>query len=178
MTRLVFKSVAKLTEDPVEVFWLAGFVCNERNEWQVRVVYNNKRTRDLIPVHEPIGMLPILSLGTWFDYGVLQTENLPGDIIEVVIPDVGQPEVITSAELPSSLYPLPVSRAGHQRLFRYKTRQGLVHIPAVELIRALFIHNRSLALALLRPAGLEQLYVPMPSGPQESVTLKFTNEIA
>ncbi|MCD9085821.1 hypothetical protein [Stenotrophomonas sp. SY1] len=178
MTRMVFKSVANLTEDPVEVFWLAGFVCNERNEWQVRVVYRNKRTGELIPMCEPIGMLPILSLGTWFDYGLLQTEGLPGDLMEVVIPDVGQPEVITSADMPSSLYRLPASRAGHQRLFRYRTRHGVVHIPAAELIRALFIHNRALALALMRPAGLEQLYIPMASGPRELATLCFTKEIA
>lgn len=178
MTRMVFKSVAKLTEDPIEVFWLAGFVCNERNEWQVRVVYRNKRTGGLIPVLEPIGMLPILGLGTWFDYGVLQTEGLPGDLMEVVISDVGQPEVITSAEMPSLLYPLPESRAGRQRLFCYRTRQGVVHVPAVELIRAMFIHNRALALALMRPAGLEQLYVPMSPGSRESVTLRFTKEIA
>lgn len=178
MTRMVFKSVAKLTDDPVEVFWLAGFICNESNEWQVRVVYRNKRTGKLVPVREPIGMLPILSLGAWFDYGVLQTEELPGDLMEVIISDVGQPEVITSADMPSSLYQLPENQSGHQRLFRYQTRQGMVHIPAVELIRALFIHNRALALALMRPAGLEQLYVPMAPGLRESVTLRFTKEIA
>jgi len=175
---MVFKSITKITEDPIEVFWLAGFVLNERNEWQVRVVYRNKRTGGLIPMCEPIGMLPILSLGTWFNYGVLQTVGLPGELIEVVIPDVAQPEVITSADMPSFLYQLPTSRAGHQRLFRYRTRHGVVYIPAVELIRALFIHNRALALALMRPAGLEQLYVPMAPGPRELATLRFTKEIA
>ena len=175
---MAFRSIAKLTEDPVEVFWLAGFVLNNRNEWKVRVVYRNKCTRGAIPVLEPIGMLPILSLGTWFDHGVLQTDDLPGDIMEAVIPDVGRPTVITSAEIAGTLYPLPVDRAGRQRLFRYQTEQGTVHIPAVELIRALFVHNRALALALMRPAGLEQLYAPMAPGRQESATLKFTKEMA
>lgn len=178
MTRLVFRSIAKLTEDPVEIFWLAGFRCNERNEWQVRVVYRSKRTGRLIPVCEPIGMLPILSLGTWFDYGVMQMDARPGSLMEAIVTDVGRPEVITSADMPSLLYPLPETRAGHQRLFRYRTREGLVHIPAVELIRALFLHNRALALALMRPAGLEQLYVPMSHVSRDFVTLRFTREIA
>ena len=178
MRRLLFRSIANLTEDPVEIFWLAGFVLNERNEWKIRVVYRNKRTGVLMPVLEPIGMLPILSLGTWFDYGVLQTDDLPGDLVEVVIPDVGRPEVITSAQLPPGLYPLPQGRAGWQRLFRYRTAQGTVDVPAVELIRALFVHNRALALALMRPVGLEQLHAPLEPGPQESVTLRFTKEIA
>ena len=76
MKRMVFKSVAKLVaDDPIEVFWLAGLVCNERNEWKVRTVYRNKRTGEIISSLEPIGMLPLLTLGTWFNFGELKTDN-------------------------------------------------------------------------------------------------------
>ena len=122
MKRMVFKSVAKLVaDDPIEVFWLAGLVCNERNEWKVRTVYRNKRTDELISSLEPIGMLPLLTLGTWFNFGELKTGNLPGERVETIVPDVGRPEIITSADLPPELYPLPVGKAGNQRLFRYRT---------------------------------------------------------
>ena len=119
MKRMVFKSVAKLVaDDPIEVFWLAGLVCNERNEWKVRTVYRNKRTGEIISSLEPIGMLPLLTLGTWFNFGELKTDNLPGEQVETIVPDVGRPEIITSADLPLELYPLPMGKAGNQRLFR------------------------------------------------------------
>ena len=175
MKKMVFKWVTKLAEGPAEVFWLAGFVLNEKNEWKVRTVYRNKDTGKLFPSLDPIGMLPLLSLGTWFDrYGQLMTDALPGEIAETIVPDVGNPEIINSDELPSELYPLPEGKAGNQRLFRYRTANGIVLIPAVELVRVLFVHNRALALALMRPAGLEQLFVPMDPGPREVAKLQFT----
>lgn len=61
-----------------------------------------------------------------------------------------------------------------QRLFRYRTVNGDVFIPAIELVRFLFLHNRALALALMRPAGLEQLFVPMVPGSREVAKLQFT----
>lgn len=178
MKRMVFRSVANLTDDdPVEIYWLAGFHRTENNEWKVRTVYRSKRTGELMPVLEPIGMLPMLSLGIWFDHGVLRTDALPGELGETVIPNVGEPEILTSAELPPELYAFPEGRAGNQRLLRYRTAMGDVLIPAIELVRALFVHNRALALALMRPAGLEQLIVPMEPGHGDVATLKFTKEM-
>lgn len=178
MKRILFRSVAKLTEDPVEVFWLTGFVPSGDNEWKIRVVYRNMRTDALISVLEPIGMLPILSLGLWFDHGVTQMDRLPGETLEAVIPDVGKPEIVTSADIHRALYPLPPNKVGHQKLFRYQTAHGTVLVPTVELIRALFIHSRALAVALMRPAGLEQLYSPMEPGSRESASIRFTSQIA
>jgi len=178
MKRMVFRSVANLTDhEHVEVFWLAGFQCTENNEWKVRVIYRNKRTGELVPVLEPIGMLPMLKLGIWFDHGVLKTDGLPGDWVETIVPNVGEPEVITSAELPFELYGLPPGKAGNQRLLRYRTGTGDVLIPAIELVRALFVSNRALALALMRPSGLEQLIAPMEPGHRDTATLKFTKEM-
>jgi hypothetical protein len=175
MKKMVFKWIPKLAEGPAEVFWLAGLVLNEKNEWKVRTVYRNKDTGKLFPSLDPIGMLPLLSLGTWFDrYGQFKTDDLPGELVETIVPDVGNPEIIASDELPPELYPLPKGKAGNQRLFRYRTAKGVVLIPAVELVRFLFVHNRALALALMRPAGLEQLFVPMEPGPRDVAKLRFT----
>jgi hypothetical protein len=178
MRRLVFRRIATKIGDSVEVFWLTGFVRDDSNNWMVRVVFRDLRTSKLHHQEVPIGLLPILSLGLWFDHGVLQLDKLPGEVLEVVIPNVGKPEVITSADIPKELYPLPEGKAGRQRLFRYRTPNGTVLIPVVELVRALFIHSRALALALMRPAGLEQLYAPMTPGWRETVTIQFTREVA
>ena len=177
MRRIVFRSIAGLSKDPVEVFWLRGLVRNERNEWNVRVVYRVKGTNDLIPVEEPIGMFPLLSPGIWFEHGQMRTDELPGSDFETIVPDVGRPEILTSADLPHELMPLPKGTNRAQRLFHYRTAKGDVLIPVIELARAMFIHNRALALALMRPAGLEQLYAALKPGWSEIATIRFTREI-
>ncbi|HQT61411.1 MAG TPA: hypothetical protein PLV07_01110 [Acidiphilium sp.] len=177
MRRIVFRSIADLSKDPVEVFWLRGLVRNERNEWNVRVVYRVKGTNDLIPVEEPIGMFPLLSPGIWFEHGQMRTDELPGSDFETIVPDTGRPEILTSADLPHELLPLPKGTNRAQRLFHYRTAKGDVLVPVIELVRAMFIHNRALALALMRPAGLEQLYAPLMPGWSETATIRFTREI-
>ena len=177
MRRMVFRSIAKLGSAPMELFWLAGLVRNERNDWNVLAVYRNTETGELSRLEQPIGMLPIMSLGTRFDHGVLKVDELPGEVTEIVIPDVGRPDIITSAEVPFDLYPLPQGRSGTQRLFRYRTEGAEVLIPVVELVRALFLHNRAMALALMRPGGLEQLYVPQHPGQREIARVQFTREM-
>ena len=60
MRRMVFRSIAKLGSAPMELFWLAGLVRNERNEWNVLAVYRNTETGELSRLEQPIGMLPIM----------------------------------------------------------------------------------------------------------------------
>lgn len=177
MRRMVFRSIAKLGSAPMELFWLAGLIRNERNEWNVLAVYRNTETGELSRLEQPIGMLPIMSLGTRFEHGVLKVDELPGEVTEIVIPDVGRPDIITSAEVPCELYPLPQGKSGIQRLFRYRTQGVEVLVPVIELVRALFLHNRTLALALMRPSGLEQLFVPQHPGQREIAMVQFTREM-
>lgn len=177
MRRMVFRTIAGLSHDPVEVFWLRGFVRNERNEWKVRVVYRAKGTSKLIPAEEPIGMLPLLCPGIWFEHGEMRTDELLGHDFETIVPDMGQPEILTSADLPHELIPLPEGTNRGQRLFQYRTAKGDVLVPVIELVRAMFIHNRALALALMRPAGLEQLFAAKNPGWSEAASIHFTREI-
>lgn len=177
MRRMVFRSIAKLGSAPMELFWLAGLVRNEHNEWNVLAVYRNTETGELSRLEQPIGMLPIMSLGIRFEHGVLKVDELPGEVMEIVIPDMGRPDIITSAEVPFELYPLPQGKSGTQRLFRYRTQGVEVLIPVIELVRALFLHNRTLALALMRPSGLEQLFVPQHPGQREIAMVQFTREM-
>lgn len=177
MKRLFFRSIEELSSSPVEIFWLRGFFRNERNEWKVRVVYRVKGTDKLIAMDEPIGMLPLLSPGIWFNDGELRTDELPGYDFETIIPNTGKPRILTSEHLPQELFPLPKGAPRGQRLFQYQTPKGDVLVPAIELLRAMFVHNRALALALMRPAGLEQLYAPMSPGWSETASVQFTREL-
>lgn len=177
MRRLIVKELASAYDEPVEVFWIAGLNCNACNEWWIRTVFRGCESQMLSCHHLPIGMWPLLGLGVQFDQGLFKTEGIAGEIGEVVIDDMACYDTITSAQVPSMLYELPEGKAGTQRLFRYRTCQGDVIIPVVELIRALFVHNRTMALALMRPAGLEQLYYAEVAGPRPCAVLRFSDEM-
>lgn len=177
MKRVIYRTVKADGDEPVEVFWIAGLIRNEKNEWWVRAVFRGRNSGRLFEQRLPIGMLPILSLGVWFDRGLLKLDDALGVEGQAVIADLSRYEVITSADVPRSLYPLPEGKAGTQLLFRYRSDHGDVLIPVVELMRALFIHNRAMALAAMRPAGIEQLYYPDQPGDRSSAQLRFTREM-
>lgn len=177
MRRVVYADLATAYREPVEVFWIAGLHCTERNEWWMRTVFRGCESGALTAQYLPIGMWPLLGLGIVFDRGRLMSNDAAGEPGHVVIDDLTQFEVMTSADVPVGLYALPEGKAGTQRLFRYRTAEGEVIVPVVELARALFVHNRALALALMRPAGLEQLYYPTAPGEQGQALLRFTAQM-
>lgn len=177
MRRMIYTELASAYDESIEVFWIAGLRCNARNEWWMRTVFRGRESQTLRCHDLPIGMWPLLGLGVGFDRGLIKTDGGLGELGEVVIEDMARFDIITSAQVPSALYALPEGRAGTQRLFRYRTSQGEVIVPVVELIRVLFLHNRTLALALMRPAGLEQLYYPEVAGPRSRALLRFTHQM-
>lgn len=177
MTRLVYRGLEASPDVPIQVYWLAGLHRSDQNEWWVRTVFRAQGGGQLHERLLPIGLLPILSLGIWFDQEVLQADGAYGEDMEIRIPDVSRFEVMTSDQVSSDLYPLPEGKAGTQRLLRYHTPDGDVIIPAIELVRSLFLHNRAMALALMRPSGLEQLYYPQAPGRTGHAVLQFTGQM-
>lgn len=177
MRRVIYSDLASAYREPVEVFWIAGLQHTERNEWWMRTVFRGRETETLNVRLLPIGMWPLLGLGIGFNRGRLMSEGEAGEIGGALIEDLAQFEVITSAEVPAELYPLPEGKVGTQRLLRYRTGESEVIIPVVELVRVLFVHNRALALALMRPAGLEQLHYPVAPAEQTRASLRFTAQM-
>lgn len=177
MRRVIYSDLASAYREPVEVFWIAGLQYTERNEWWMRTVFRGRETETLSARLLPIGMWPLLGLGTGFNHGRLMDEGETGEIGEALIVDLARFEVITSADVPTELYPLPEGKAGTQRLLRYRAGESEVIIPVVELVRFLFVHNRALALALMRPAGLEQLHYPLAPAGQARASLRFTAQM-
>lgn len=177
MNRIVYEGIGGSKSQSLQVFWLAGMHRSAQNEWWIRTVLRTQGSGLLHERYLPIGMLPILSLGVWFDQDVLRVDDVFGEEAEAVIHDVSTFDVLTSDGVSPMLYPLPEGKTGTQRLFRYRTTSGDVIIPAIELIRSLFLHNRALALALMRPAGIEQLYYPERPGQRDRASLQFTQEM-
>ncbi len=176
MSKLVFRAIAQLGDEPQEVYWLAGFERRVPNDWYVRLVLLGRKSGRFRTMSVPIGLLPALALGAWFDRGELKTASARGEVGTALIGDVGAGEVVTSADIPERLYTFP-GPSGVQRLFRYSAGDTEVLVPAAELVRFLFLHNRALAIAVMRPGALNLLFRPEAPGYQERRLVEFTREM-
>ncbi|NNM69960.1 MAG: hypothetical protein HKM00_08380 [Gallionella sp.] len=176
MSRLFLRQLAKLGPEHVELYWLAG-LCEEKNAWFVRTVMRGVESNRYSMVSLPIGFSPLLSLGHVFAEGEMLSLPARGIFGSATVMDVSDYEEITSADIPPGLYPFGGNGGGIQRLFRYSTAQGEVLIPAIELIRYLFLHNRTLANAVIRPGALNLLFHPEVPGYQRKLTLRFSSRI-
>jgi hypothetical protein len=166
MSRLFVRQLAGLGAEQVELYWLAGF-CEEKDAWFVRAVMRGMESDGYSMVLLPIGFCPLLSLARVFADGEMLSLPARGIIGAATIMDMSDYEEITSAEIPPALYSFG-REGGVQRLFRYRTGQGEVLIPTIELIRYLFLHNRTLANAILRPGVLNLLFHPQIPGYQKN----------
>lgn len=125
----------------------------------------------------PIGMLPVLTIGRYFDHGQILDTTMRGTIESIQIDDMAQYSEITSADLPSSLYSFGNQSTGRQKLFHYEANGLEVFVPTMELIRYLYLHNKTLANALMRPSGLATLFNSQFPGFQKELRIDFTAEM-
>ena len=176
MSRLLFQQFAKLNSEQVELYWLAGLF-EEKNAWFIRAVMRGIESKRHSMVSLPIGLAPLLSLGHVFSESKMLSLPGRGILGNATVMDVSQYEEITSADIPPELYSFGGKRGGIQRLLRYHTSQGEILIPAIELIRYLFLHNRTLANAVMRPGALNLLFHPELPGYRRELTLRFTSRI-
>jgi hypothetical protein len=176
MSRLFFRQLAKLSAEHVELYWLVG-LCEEKTAWFIRAVMRGVKSNRYSMVSLPIGLSPLLSLGHVFAEGEMLSLPARGTFGSATIMDMSDYEEITSADIPSGLYSFGGKGGGTQRLLRYGTAQGEILIPAIELIRYLFLHNRTLANAVIRPGALNLLFHPELPGYRRELTLRFTSRI-
>jgi hypothetical protein len=176
MSRLFFRQLAKLGPEQVELYWLAG-LCEDKNAWFIRAVMRGMESNRYSMISLPIGLSPLLSLGHVFAEGEMLSLPARGMLGNATVRDVSHYEEITSADIPPELYSFGGKGGGIQRLLRYHTAQGEILIPAIELIRYLFLHNRTLANAVIRPGALNLLFHPEVPGYRRELTLRFTSRI-
>ncbi|MDD5279500.1 hypothetical protein [Acidithiobacillus sp.] len=124
--------------EELNLHWLAGVEQNNKREWLVRMVTRGASSKEFDVWRVPIGLLPVLALGYRFSDGKLLPITY-GEYSEVIIPSLGPGEEIDSSEIPPKLYSFGGKSPGVQRLFRYRVDQMEYLIPAMELIRSLFL---------------------------------------
>ena len=171
------KAFGDVGDEPVELFWIAGLKQGEQGRWLVNAVLREIPSSRYHQVPLPLGLLPCLTLGTVYCQGKPLVLREQGVLGEAVIGNTASGTEVTSAEIPEALYSFGARRSGIQKLFRYTTEDGELFIPAIELVRYLFVHNRTLAHALMRPGGLNLLFHPEAPGYQSERTLVFTRDM-
>lgn len=160
-----------------ELYWIAGTKFNEASDCFIRPVLKSVESGEFRMCNTPIGLLPILTLGRHYHRGYLLELPTNGLLDSVVLGDLSEYQEITSADLPSSLYSFDDNIAGHQRLLRYEAHGIEIYIPTIEMIRYLFLHNKTLANALMRPDGLMTLFRPLIPGFREEMRIDFEPEM-
>lgn len=177
MSKLLLQQFSELDSELIEMYWLAGLTQTENNAWFVRSVARGLTSGRFYMQSLPIGMWPVLTLGMAFSKGDFLSMPARGMISNAKVLDLSVYEEITSADIPPELYSFEGHDSGIQRLFRYSTDQGEILIPTMELIRYLFLHNRTLANALMRPGDLNRLFRPELPGFRPEQALQFTADI-
>ncbi len=160
-----------------ELYWFAGTAFNERSDCLIRPVLRGVDSGTFHMCSLPMGMLPVLTLGRFFDHGQILDMTMRGTIESVLIEDMSQYSEITSADLPNSLYSFGNQSTGRQKLLRYEANGLEVFVPTMELIRYLYLHNKTLANALMRPDGLMTLFNPQFPGFHKELRIDFTAEM-
>jgi hypothetical protein len=177
LSRFYFKHVGRLSTERLELYWLAGFRRSEENQWFVTAALRECESGRLVGTKFPIGALPILALGRTFSRGGLDPDPCRGEFASALIADLSGMRVVTSAELDEAHYSFGGRPGGVQRLFEYNAGELRLLIPAIELMRFLFVHNRLLAQAILRPSALNLLFAPQAPGISPVKRISFTKDV-
>lgn len=164
-------------EEDREIHWLAGFHRQPDNAWLVKVSTRLLESRRLELWQPPIGMLPLLTPGRRISAGHLLQTSKHGLISTTTIANLADGEEVSSAAIPPDLYSFDGHQPRVQHLFRYHAGGEEILIPSIELIRCLFVHNKTLANALMQPGALMTLFRPEPVGFQEELHLQFTRQM-
>ncbi|MBF5096018.1 hypothetical protein F1643_18170 [Azospirillum sp. INR13] len=168
--------VAQFLKHPgdLEIFWLAGFRKTLDHKWQTLAVTSDIDAGTLRKWWLPMGLLPLLAPGYAFIRGCRSTVPRRGRAMPLQIDDVGAGEEVTSAEIPPELYSFGKRKRGVQRLLRYCQGGMDILVPTIELVRYLFLHNKTMANTLMRPDGIMELFCPEEPGFQSNLHLRFT----
>ncbi len=160
-----------------ELYWIAGTTFNADSDCFIRPVLRGVDSGNFTMTQPPIGLLPMLTLGRLYHRGYLLERSMTGLLDTIVIPDLADGIEVTSADLPANLYSFDDRKVGAQKLLRYRIDGINLYLPTIELIRYLFLHNKTLANALMRADALHTYFNPQQPGFQEEMRIDFAAEM-
>lgn len=160
-----------------ELYWIAGTAFNADSDCFIRPVLRGVDSGTFKMTQPPIGLLPMLTLGRRYHHGYLLERSMTGLLDKLLIPDIADGIEVTSADLPKRLYSFDEQKVGAQKLLKYHIDGIDLYLPTIELIRYLFLHNKTLANALMRTDALHTYFKPQQPGYQEEMQIDFAAEM-
>lgn len=165
-------SLSKYSGD-LTLRWLNGIVKKSNGAMCVNALFhtdNGESVGHLLP----FGMLPFLMPGLVVSRGNVLTTRQLGKKYKVVIPDLSHYLVVPFPEAVSRThYDLGGHLGGDHRVLRYSAKGHTVLIPAMEMIRFLFLHGKVMANAILQPMGLMDLAITPLPGIYSEIFMEF-----
>ena len=141
--------------EPAVLNWILSPILKVRG-YEVDAIFKAQFTGEVKPVSLPLGVLPDLRIGRIYIDGKLadslpQTQNL-------YIPNIRNGAFVEGFDMPPSVYDLLRQRSsGKEKLWRFTLNDQIYFLPCIEMIRAFFIHTKTLANKILIPNGLDTL---------------------
>lgn len=163
--------------EDLELRWLGGFRNDADMGWQVRVISRRLGTTSLRYDWVPIGLLPVLTPGHVVSGGEVLSTVVTGVPLDFDIPDLSKGFEEDAANVPPHLYWFNNNWGWGQRVLRYHVGDEVCLIPAIELVRHLFLLNKRLAWAIMDPVGLGNLMVPVMPGIYTDLHIDFTENL-
>ncbi|BBN97584.1 Tn7-like element transposition protein TnsE [Sporolactobacillus terrae] len=141
----------------VKLHWIGNAVLTPAKKWRISVAFEDRKQVNL--VQYPIGLLPMFRIGQYYQYGRPLTSQKDGTIEALLVQDLshGHTEQALNVCRSFNYYLHGEVELIRQRIWCFQSQGIHYFIPHAELIRALFVKNKELANALLRPMGLEFL---------------------
>lgn len=173
---ILYKPWEEEPED-LELRWLGGFRNDTSLGWHVHVVSRRRQARTLRFDWVPIGLLPLLTPGRVVSRGEVLATVATGVPQKFDIPDLSKGFEEDSSNVPPSLYFFDRHWGWKQRVLRYHVGNEVCLIPTIELVRHLFLLNKRLAWAIMDPAGLSNLAVPIMPGIYPDLRIDFTEHL-
>lgn len=141
----------------VKLHWFGNVRLTSSKNWRITVAFEDSQQIELIQY--PIGLLPILRIGQYYQYGQPLMSQKEGVIDVALVHDLtaGHTEQSLNVCRQFGYFLYGKAELINQNLWCFRSNGLDYYILHTELIRALFTKNKVLANALLRPKGLVYL---------------------
>lgn len=148
----------------VMVHWLRSPIIQNEIEYPVSFVVGEDLYENVRPDEKPFPWraFPSLTMGSYYKDGewigyhpALKEEPL-------FIQDVTKGTICEAREVYPSLYPLRKKVNLDEKCVRYESNREIVFIPCMEIIRSLLCPTQFLSELIIRPHGLEELFIKPP----------------
>jgi len=171
--------VKQFKEHPneLEIFWLTSLTETAESGWTVLAAVRDVRSDVVGPWRFPIGMLPRLAPGRVYVQGIQSRTPYRGRSMVLRIDDVSAAEEVTTQAIPPEVFSFRDFPYGVQHLLRYQQGNQVVLVPTIEMVRYLFLHNKTMANALMRPSALNTLCCAEEPGFHPNLHLRFTSDM-